>query len=37
MPKAEQLAACCGLVPSFYQSAEKIYMRSVTKRGSGHI
>jgi transposase len=35
--KAEQLAAWCGLVPSVYQSADKIYMGSITKQGSGHI
>ena len=35
--KAEQLAAWCGLVPSVYQSADKIYMGSITKHGSGHI
>ena len=35
--KAEQLAAWCGLVPSVYQSADKIYMGSITKQGSKHI
>lgn len=35
--KAEQLAAWCGLVPSVYQSADKTYMGSITKQGSGHI
>jgi len=35
--KAEQLAAWCGLVPSVYQSADKIYTGSITKQGSGHI
>jgi len=35
--KAEQLAAWCGLVPSVYQSADKIYTGNITKQGSGHI
>jgi len=33
----EQLAAWCGLVPSLYQSAEKVVLGGITKQGSKHI
>jgi len=35
--KAEQLAAWSGLVPSVYQSADKLVTGSITKHGSKHI
>ena len=35
--KAEQLAAWSGLVPSVYQSADKLVTGSITKHGSRHI
>src|SRR5512136_1501303 len=35
--KAEQLAACSGLVPAVYQSADKLVTGSITKHGSRHI
>jgi transposase len=34
---SEKLAAWCGLVPSLYQSAEKVVMGGITKQGSKHI
>ena len=34
---SEKLAAWCGLVPSLYQSAEKVVLRGITKQGSKHI
>ncbi len=33
----EKLAAWCGLVPSLYQSAEKVVLGGITKQGSKHI
>ena len=35
--KAEQLAAWSSLVPSVYQSADKLVTGSITKHGSRHI
>jgi transposase len=35
--KAEQLAAWSGLVPSVYQTADKLVTGSITKHGSRHI
>jgi len=35
--KAEQLAAWAGLVPTVYQSADKLITGSITKHGSRHI
>jgi transposase len=35
--KPEKLAAWCGLVPSVYQSADKLITGSITKHGSRHI
>ena len=35
--KAEQLAAWSGLVPTVYQSADKLVTGSITKHGSRHI
>ena len=35
--KPEQLAAWAGLVPSVYQSADKLVTGSITKHGSRHI
>ena len=32
-----KLAAWCGLVPSVYQSADKVLTGSITKQGSKHI
>ena len=34
---SEKLAAWCGLVPSLYQSAEKVVLGGITKQGSKHI
>ena len=34
---AERLASWCGLVPSVYQSADKLVTGCITKRGSRHI
>jgi transposase len=34
---AEKLASWCGLVPSVYQSADKLVTGCITKRGSRHI
>jgi transposase len=34
---AEKLASWCGLVPSAYQSADKLVTGCITKRGSRHI
>jgi transposase len=33
----DKLAAWCGIVPSVYQSADKLLTGSITKRGSKHI
>ena len=33
----ERLSAWCGLVPSVYQSADKLLTGSITKQGSKHI
>ncbi len=35
--KPEKLAAWCGLVPSVYQSADKLFTGSITKHGSRHL
>ena len=35
--KPEKLAAWCGLVPSVYQSADKLITGSITKHGSRHL
>jgi transposase len=35
--KAEQLAAWAGLVPTVYQSADKLITGSIIKHGSRHI
>ena len=35
--KPEKLAAWCGLVPSVYQSADKLITGKITKHGSKHL
>jgi len=35
--KAEQLAAWAGLIPSAYQSADKLVTGNITKHGSRHL
>jgi transposase len=35
--KPEKLAAWCGLVPSVYQSADKLITGKIAKHGSRHL